>query len=633
MSGIQGTRTYPGAGDTSDLKYPLGTRLREALTEARFHQLFGGEEQEPELPAERRFPRLFGLWRLRTRACSGTGAWRLLQALLPPLHWLPHYRWRAWLLGDAVAGVTVGIVHVPQGMAFALLASVPPVFGLYTSFFPVLIYSLLGTGRHLSTGTFAILSLMTGSAVERLVPEPLVGNLSGTEKEQLDAQRVGVAAAVAFGSGALMLGMFVLQLGVLSTFLSEPVVKALTSGVALHVLVSQLPSLLGLSLPRQIGCFSLFKTLAAVLTALPRSSPAELTISALSLALLVPVKELNVRFRDRLPTPIPGEVVMVLLASVLCFTSSLDTRYHVQIVGLLPGGFPQPLLPNLAELPRILADSLPIALVTFAVSASLASIYADKYSYTIDSNQELLAHGASNLISSLFSCFPNSATLATTSLLVDAGGKTQLAGLFSCIVVLSVLLWLGPFFYYLPKAVLACINISSMRQMFFQMQELPQLWHISRVDFLLQVPGLCILSYPTPLYFGTRGQFRRNLEWHLGLGEGEKETSKPDGPTVAVAEPVRVVVLDFSGVTFADAAGAREVVQLASRCRDARIHLLLAQCNASVLGTLTRAGLLDRVTPDQLFVSVQDAAAYALGSLVRGSSTRSESQEALGCGK
>ncbi|EHH20903.1 Solute carrier family 26 member 10 [Macaca mulatta] len=522
-------------------------------------------------------------------------------------------------------------------MAFALLASVPPVFGLYTSFFPVLIYSLLGTGRHLSTGTFAILSLMTGSAVERLVPEPLVGNLSGTEKEQLDAQRVGVAAAVAFGSGALMLGMFVLQLGVLSTFLSEPVVKALTSGVALHVLVSQLPSLLGLSLPRQIGCFSLFKTLAAVLTALPRSSPAELTISALSLALLVPVKELNVRFRDRLPTPIPGEVVMVLLASVLCFTSSLDTRYHVQIVGLLPGGFPQPLLPNLAELPRILADSLPIALVTFAVSASLASIYADKYSYTIDSNQELLAHGASNLISSLFSCFPNSATLATTSLLVDAGGKTQLAGLFSCIVVLSVLLWLGPFFYYLPKAVLACINISSMRQMFFQMQELPQLWHISRVDFLLQVPGLCILSYPTPLYFGTRGQFRRNLEWHLGLGEGEKETSKPDGPTVAVAEPVRVVVLDFSGVTFADAAGAREVVQvrerLASRCRDARIHLLLAQCNASVLGTLTRAGLLDRVTPDQLFVSVQDAAAYALGSLVRGSSTRSESQEALGCGK
>ncbi|XP_077769690.1 solute carrier family 26 member 10-like isoform X1 [Canis aureus] len=680
MSGLPGAGTCPGLGETSDLKSPLGAKFREPLTEARFQQLFGDAEPEPELPAEPRGSRPCGRWARwarrarRAGARSGPGAGRLLRARLPPLRWLPRYRWRAWLLGDAVAGVTVGIVHVPQGMAFALLTSVPPVFGLYTSFFPVLIYTLLGTGRHLSTGTFAVLSLMTGSAVERLVPEPLGGNLSAIGREELDAQRVGAAAALAFASGALMLGMFALQLGVLSTFLSEPVVKALTSGAALHVLVSQLPSLLGLPLPRQIGCFALFKTLAAVLTALPRSSPAELTISALSLALLVPVKELNVRFRDRLPTPIPGEIVMVLLASVLCFTSSLDTRYNVQIVGLLPGGFPQPHLPNLAELPRILADSLPIALVAFAVSASLASIYADKYSYTIDSNQELLAHGVSNLISSLFSCFPNSATLATTSLLVDAGGNTQLAGLFSCIVVLSVLLWLGPFFYYLPKAVLACINISSMRQMFFQMQELPQLWRISRMDFavwmvtwvavvilsvdlglavgvvfsmmtvvcrtqrvqclalglaegtelyrplreshkLRKARGLCVLSYPAPLYFGTRGQFRRSLEWQLGLGEAGKEAPKADGPPDAAAEPVRVVVLDCSGITFADAAGAREVVQLASRCRDAGIHLLLAQCHASVLGTLTQAGLLDRVTPEQLFVSVQDAAAHALERL------------------
>uniref|UniRef100_A0A8C9NYJ8 SLC26A/SulP transporter domain-containing protein n=1 Tax=Spermophilus dauricus TaxID=99837 RepID=A0A8C9NYJ8_SPEDA len=465
MSGLLGARTCSSPGEASDLKYPLGTRLREPLTEARFQQLFGDEEQVQELPTE---PRGGG-------CCGRSDRGRCTRGGM-----------RTWESGDEVVGSrrTVGFPSIsPPGMAFALLTSVPPVFGLYTSFFPVLIYSMLGTGRHLSTGTFAVLSLMTGSAVERLVPEPLSRNLSGIEKEQLDAQRVGAAAAVCTSSPQ-QLGMFVLQLGVLSTFLSEPVVKALTSGAALHVLVSQLPSLLGLSLPRQIGCFSLFKTLAAVLTSLPRSSPAELTISALSLALLVPVKELNVRFRDRLPTPIPGEIVMVLLASVLCFTSSLDTKYNVQIVGLLPEGFPQPLLPSLAELPRILADSLPIALVTFAVSASLASMYADKYSYTIDPNQELLAHGVSNLISSFFSCFPNSASLATTSLLVDAGGNTQLAGLFSCIVVLLVLLWLGPFFYYLPKAVLACINISSMRQMFFQMQELPQLWHISRMDFV-----------------------------------------------------------------------------------------------------------------------------------------------------
>lgn len=122
---------------------------------------------------------------------------------------------------------------------------------------------------------------------------------------------------------------------------------------------------------------------------------------------------------------------------------------------------------------------------------------------------------------------------------------------------------------------------------------------------LLQVPGLCILSYPAPLYFATRGQFHRILEWHLGLGE----RTKPG------AEPIRVVILDFSGVTFADAAGAREVVQLTRRCQDDGICLLLAQCNALVLKTLTRAGLLDSMTPEQLFVSVQDAAAHALERL------------------
>lgn len=115
MSGLLGARTCPGPGEASDLKSPRGARFREPLTEARFQQLFGDAEQEPELLAESRLSLLCRLWRRQARACSGPGAWRLLLARLPPLRWLPHYRWRAWLLGDAVAGVTVGIVHVPQG--------------------------------------------------------------------------------------------------------------------------------------------------------------------------------------------------------------------------------------------------------------------------------------------------------------------------------------------------------------------------------------------------------------------------------------------------------------------------------------------------------------------------------------
>lgn len=116
MSGPLVSETCPDPEEVSDLKSPLSSRFREPLTHARFQELFGGEK-EPELPAEPCSPWLCRLWRRRACSCSGPGAWRVLQARLPPLRWLPHYRWRAWLLGDAVAGVTVGIVHVPQGEA------------------------------------------------------------------------------------------------------------------------------------------------------------------------------------------------------------------------------------------------------------------------------------------------------------------------------------------------------------------------------------------------------------------------------------------------------------------------------------------------------------------------------------
>nr|XP_017536322.2 solute carrier family 26 member 10 isoform X17 [Manis javanica] len=580
MSELLGASTCPGPGEASHPTPPLCAKFREPLTEARFQQLFGDAEPEPELFSGPAWSRHCRQWRQRARACWGPGAWRLLLARLPLLRWLPHYRWRAWLLGDAVAGVTVGIVHVPQGMAFALLTSVPPVFGLYTSFFPVLIYTLLGTGRHLSTGTFAVLSLMTGSAVERLVPEPLGGNLSGIQREQLDAQRVEVASALAFGSGALM----------------------------------------------------------------------------------------------------------VLLASVLCFTSSLDTRYNVQIVGLLPGGHighnqptggcwwehtaGRPLLLHSCFVCVAVAGAfLPLStqgeeqrgqgvgwLAGMATCQDIGVVSSPPLPQGCPGLHQHLQHAPDVL--------PDAGTSTTMAHQpcglccvdghVGGGSDPECGPRPGCRCGLlhddsglphpevgaemrGIGIWEGreqsawgdspaspgwksdPSF--LPRVQCLALGLAEGTELYRPLRESHK---------LLQVPGLCILSYPTPLYFGTCGQFRRTLQQHLGLGEGGKETPKTDGPSDAVAEPVRVVVLDCSGVTFADAAGAREVVQLASLCRDAGIHLLLAQCNASVLGTLTQAGLLDGVTPEQLFVSVQDAAVHALERLVRDSSKGSGIQEVLG---
>ncbi|XP_077185270.1 solute carrier family 26 member 10-like isoform X2 [Paroedura picta] len=663
---------------------------RGIYTEERFQQAYGARQEPEGSLAEVLKGRL-----ARGCRCSRAAAWRFLQGRLPIASWLPRYQPRKWLLGDAVAGLTVGIVHIPQGMAFALLTSVAPVYGLYTSFFPALLYMIFGTGHHVSTGTFAVVSLMTGSVVERLVPIPLQSN--GTDPAEvalLEGQRIGVAAAMAFLMGLLMIGMFTFHLGFLSTYLSEPVVKAFTSGAALHVVVSQLQSLLGLPLPRPDGWFTIFKTLASVVEAFPLTNIAELLISGLCLAVLVPIKEINNRYRSRMWVPIPGEIIMVLLATGICFASSLNTHYNVQIVGHLPAGFPQPRLPALHLLPRVLGDTVALAFVAYAISVSLAMIYAEKHQYSIDPNQELLAHGLSNLVSSMFTCFPSSATLATTNILDSAGGYTQLSGLFTSAVVLVVLMWIGPLFYYLPKAVLACINVTSLRQMFLQFQDLPELWRISHVDFAawvvtwlsvvvinvdlglavgvvfsmmtvvcrtqrteclvlgraadteiyrpvkenskcFEIPGVKILSYQAPIYYGNRSFFRDALSRLLGLSQ-ERETQEDQGPdikmhistvesSVSVLDKkpgseaaVQALVLDCSGVTFVDSAGARLLIQVCIECQKAGVQVHLAACNGNVLRTLSFCGLLHHLHPQQIFVTVHDAASYLQQAMGQG---------------
>ncbi|XP_053564177.1 solute carrier family 26 member 10-like [Bombina bombina] len=664
---------------------------RNIYTEEQFQKIYGSAK-DLERPSLR--DRI-----TRNCRCSRQVLHDCLKKRVPIVGWLPRYKLKKWLLGDLIAGLTVGIVHIPQGMAFALLTSVAPIYGLYTSFFPVVLYMLLGTGRHVSTGTFAVVSLMTGSVVGRLVQYPLERNLTSEELTDIDAQRIGIAAAMAFLVGLIMVIMFVLQLGFLSTYLSEPIVKAFTNAAAFHVTISQIQNMLGIPLPRFTGSFTLFKTLASVFKGLPMTNVAELVISILCLGVLIPIKELNTRYRTKLRTPIPGEIVMVLVATGITFASSLNNRYDVQIVGSLPAGFPKPKLPALEVIPDVIGDTIAITFVGYAVSVSLAMIYAEKHRYTIDPNQELLAHGISNMVSSLFNCFPSSATLATTNILESAGGHTQLSGFFTSCVVLVVLMWVGPLFYHLPKAVLACINVVSLRQMFLQFQDLPELWKISKTDFSVwvvtwlaviilnvdvglavgvvfsmmtvicrtqraqcsvlgravnteiyrpveqsnkcfEIPGLKILSYNSPIYYGNRDIFKETMSKIVGLTQekirkrekalraleqGRKMSitvvdtgiANPvyhsDGDSVkpAAETEIKSLIIDCSGIIFIDIAGARLFIQMCIECQKAGMRLLLAGCNEKVLSTLICSGIMDHLCEQQMFVTVHDAASYA----------------------
>nr|XP_020470814.1 solute carrier family 26 member 10-like [Monopterus albus] len=669
------------------------TVYRGIYTEDRFKQAYGSEESTNG--SLRLREKLVGRCRCSRRACH-----HLLKQRVPIFNWLPRYKLKKWIVGDSIAGVTVGILHIPQGMAFALLTSVAPIFGLYTSFFPVVLYMVFGTGRHVSTGTFAVVSLMTGTVVEQLVPTPLEPNSSLSEATDFEAQRIGVASAIALLSGIIMLCMFGLQLGFLSTYLSEPIVKAFTSAAAFHVTISQLQSMLGLRLPRHTGTFSLFKTLASVMKNLPHTNTAELLISVVCLAVLVPVKEINVRCRERLRTPIPVEILTVIIATGVTYASSLDSAYNIEIVGSIPAGFPGPRMPALHTFPDIVGDTVAITFVGYAVSVSLAMIYADKHGYSIHPNQELLAHGVSNTVSSFFNCFPSSATLATTNILESAGGITQLSGLFTSLVVLIVLLLIGPLFYFLPKAVLACINVTSLRQMFLQFQDLPELWRISKIDFLVwvvtwlsvvvlnvdlglaigvvfsmmtvicrtqragcsvlgrannteiyrplennskcyEVPGVKILTYNGPIYYGNRSFFREEMSRLLGLTPEKIRSKEKARKTLEKRErevtistvdrgiantsfsseneffnsetsesEVQAVLIDCSSVIFVDIAGARLFTQMCTECQKVGVHVYLANCNERVLKILTSSGLMNYMNPQHIFVTVHDAVTY-----------------------
>ncbi|XP_059812099.1 solute carrier family 26 member 10 isoform X1 [Hypanus sabinus] len=663
---------------------------RSIYTEDQFARQFNGPKDEENVTES------FQQTERRSCACPGNAGKQFWRRRLPFLTWLPRYKIKQWLIGDIIAGLTVGIIHIPQGMSFALLTSVAPIYGLYTSFFPVVFYVFFGTGRHVSTGTFAGISLMTGSVVERLVPHPSGWNVTTQEDPELEKQRISVASAVTFLSGLMMICMFVLQLGFLSTYLSDPIVKAFTSGTAFHVTVSQLNTMLGLRLPRFTGPFTLFKTLASLLGALAMTNIVELIISLICLSVLIPMKEINSRFQQKLRTPIPIEIIMLIVATAVTFATSLDERCNVQIVGHIPAGFPSPQLPALGSIPNLVGDTVAITFVGYAVSVSLAMIYADKHRYKIDPNQELLAHGISNTVASFFTCFPSSASLATSNILESAGSHTQLAGFFTCLVVLAVLLLIGPLFYFLPKAVLACINITSLRQMFLQFQDLPQLWRVSRMDFMVwvvtwlavitlnadlglavgvvfsmmtviyrtqradcsvlgrasnteiyrpmeensmchEIPGLKILAYNAPIYYGNKSFFRDAMTRLIGLTQEKMKaraktrkelkkmavatvenglaraacsSDKDTSPAGDRQERIQSVIIDCSSIIFIDTAGARLFVQMCVECQKADLWVYLAECNKGVLRALTCSGLLEHLRPEQIFVTVHDAVVH-----------------------
>lgn len=568
---------------------------------------------EPTAPVTAASPR-------GARVTGPTGVARYV----PILHWSRHYP-KPMLRGDLVAGLTVAVMLIPQGMAYANLAGMPPVTGLYAAIVGIVAYAVLGTSGSLAVGPVAITSLLTLSGLQAIVaPE--------------DPTYPAVAALLALSVGAVLLLSGVLRLGFLVNFLSHPVISGFTSAAAITIGLSQVKDLLGLDIGRPEGVVD---TVRALLDELAATSAWTLAIGAAAIVALFVGKKLAPKA--------PIALVVMAVATLVTWAASLTDK-GVAILGDVPTGFPSPQLPEMSG--SLLGELLPVALtigiVAYAEGVSVAKAIARRTREKVDANQELVATGAANVASGMFGGFPIAGGFSRTAVNHSAGARTPLASLVTAAMLTVAVLWLTPALYYLPKAVLAAVVIVAVIGL-VDVPDAVETFRTRRVDFaallvtflatlLIGVePGLAIGLGFSLLMFLYRSSNPHTTE--LGRVEGTDEfrnvdrwptrTServallRVDGPLffantkaledrvaalVAERPAVDTVVIDASGIGDLDASGAHLLHELDDDLTASGVTLRLATVRGPVRDVMQRAGIWDHMS-GRIHPSVQAAVA------------------------
>ncbi|KFO32002.1 sulfate transporter [Fukomys damarensis] len=434
--------------------------------------------------------------------CNSTKAKNMIFRFFPVLQWLPKYDLKKNLLGDVMSGLIVGILIVPQSIAYSLLAGQDPIYGLYTSFFASIIYFLFGTSRHISVGIFGVLCLMIGEVVDRelhkagyntahISPLGMVSNGSSLVNHTLEkicdrsCYAIKIGSTVTFMAGVYQVAMGFFQVGFVSVYLSDALLSGFVTGASFTILTSQAKYLLGLSLPRSNGVGSLITTWIHIFQNIHNTKLCDLITSLLCLLVLLPTKELNEHFKSKLKAPIPTELIVVVAATLASHFGKLKENYNSSVAGHIPTGFLPPRAPDWSLVPNVAVDAIAISFIGFAITVSLSEMFAKKHGYTVKANQEMYAIGFCNIIPSFFHCITTSAALAKTLVKESTGCQTQISAVMTALVLLLVLLVIAPLFYSLQKCVLGVITIVNLRGALCKFRDLPSMWRVSRMDTVI----------------------------------------------------------------------------------------------------------------------------------------------------
>ncbi|MDC6366232.1 MULTISPECIES: SulP family inorganic anion transporter [Flavobacteriaceae] len=385
----------------------------------------------------------------------------MLKRFFPFLSWITSYN-RSQLYGDLMAGLTVGIMLVPQGMAYAMIAGMPPIYGLYAALVPQLVYALTGTSRQLGVGPVAMDSLLIASGIGAL-------QLTNTQ----DYISAVIFLTLIIGGIQLLLG--VLRMGFFVNFLSKPVICGFTSAAVILIGLSQLKHILGTDISQSSKIHTL---IANILGSVEGVNFYTLGLGVVSILFILFMN----RVSKKIPTPLLIVIIGILVVSFL----GLETL-GVGVVGDIPSGLPSFQVPDIAmdKLGQLVPIAITVALFGYMESISIAKTIQEKHpEYELDSNQELRALGLSNILGSFFQSFSVSGSFSRTAVNHNAGGKTGMALIFSALLIAGTLLFLTPLFYNLPNAVLGAIIIVSV----FGLIDLSypiQLWKNRKDEFFL----------------------------------------------------------------------------------------------------------------------------------------------------
>ncbi|XP_023271363.1 solute carrier family 26 member 9 isoform X2 [Seriola lalandi dorsalis] len=412
----------------------------------------------------------------------------LLLRHLPVLSWLPKYRAKDNLLCDVISGVSAGTIQVPQGMAFALLANLPPVNGLYSSFFPLIPYFFMGTAHQMVPGTFAVLSIMVGIVCLRLAPESDFSHFNATlnativDTDRMDEVRLGISGTLACLTAIIQIGLGLMQFGFVAIYLSESFIRGFMTAAGLQILISVLKYIFGIKVPPYSGPLAVIYTLIDIISGLPHTNIASLVFALVSSIVLIVAKELSARYRHKLPFPLPMEIIIVVVATAISGPLNLPEIYHMDIVGEIPLGFPAPILPTVSQWEDMLSTAFSLAIVGYVINLAMGRTLAAKHGYDVDPNQEMLALGCSNFLGSFFKIHVICCALSVTLAVDSAGGTSQFASLCVMLVVMVTMLALAAFLKPLPKSVLGALIAVNLKNTLLQLSDPYYLWKKSKLD-------------------------------------------------------------------------------------------------------------------------------------------------------